>query len=240
MRRDATLVEREHAIGMGKDALEAVLGDDDGAAELAVDAAHRVEEVLGRDRVELARRLVEHEHVGLHRHNPREVEQLLLAAREFGDIAVQPILHAEVTCHLGHAQAQGRCLAADALQPEGKLGEDPVGDDLRIGILHDEADAPRLRLEAHLVEHDAVEQHRARTLAIGAEHALELAQQRRLSAAALSADAEVLAAFDVNAHVLERASVGIGIGEAQIADREQRHVIASFASIAVGTSTRST
>ena len=80
MRRDATLVEREHAIGMGKDALEAVLGDDDGAAELAVDAAHRVEEVLGRDRVELARRLVEHEHVGLHRHNPREVEQLLLAA----------------------------------------------------------------------------------------------------------------------------------------------------------------
>ena len=160
-----------------------------------------------------------------------------MSAGEFGDVAVEPVGYAKVASHLRHAQAQHRRRAADALQPEGKLVPYLIGHDLRVWVLHDEADASSLRFGRHLVQGDAVEQYGARALSEGGEHALELAQERRLAAAALAADAEVLAALDLETQLVKRGRRSIGIAEAQMLESEERHAIASFASMADGTST---
>ena len=71
----------------------------------------------------------------------------------------------------------------------------------------------------------------------GSENALELTQERRLAATALAADAEVLAALDLEVEVVERGCRGIGIAEAQMLESEERHAIASLASMTDGTNT---
>ena len=57
----APAVEHDGAVGERRGALEAVLGEQDGGAEVGVEPRDRGEHVVGALRVELRRRLVEHE-----------------------------------------------------------------------------------------------------------------------------------------------------------------------------------
>ena len=109
---------------------------------------------------------------------------------------MEPVLDAEVAGHFRHAQAHGALVAAEAFQDEGQLVPHFVGHNLRIGVLHDETDASHLLAFGHIGERHTVEQHLSALVPMGREHRLELAQERRLPAAALPTYQHKLARLD--------------------------------------------
>ena len=138
------LLEHDEVVGQRHSLLQPLLGQQDRQPQLLVELAQRVQKGARRNGVELARRLVQNEHVRPHDHDGREVEHLLLAAGERGHVAVEPVGNAEVARHLGDAQAHGFFLAPKALEPERQLVEHLVRHDLVVRVLEHEADAPRL------------------------------------------------------------------------------------------------
>ena len=109
---------------------------------------------------------------------------------------MEPVLDAEVAGHFRHAQAHGALVAAEAFQDEGQLVPHLVGHNLRIGVLHDETDASHLLTLGHIGEGHAIEQHPTALVPMGSERRLELAQKRRLPAAALPTYQHKLARLD--------------------------------------------
>ena len=128
------------AVGGVEDVLQAMLGDKHGGAQLPVDFLHGVEKVRGGNGVKLAGGLVQDQDLGLHGHDRGQVQQLLLPAGELRHIPVKPALDAEIAGHLRHTQAHGFLVAAQALQAEGQLVPDLIGNDLAVRVLHDETD----------------------------------------------------------------------------------------------------
>ena len=78
------LLEHDEVVGQRHSLLQPLLGQQDRQPQLLVELAQRVQKGARRDGVELARRLVQNEHVRPHDHDGREVEHLLLAAGERG------------------------------------------------------------------------------------------------------------------------------------------------------------
>ena len=138
------LLEHDEVVGQRHGLLQPLLGQQDRQAQLLIELAQRVQKCARRDGVELARRLVQNEHVRPHDHDGREVEHLLLAAGERAHVALEPVGNAEVARHLGDAQTHGFFLTAEALEPERQLVEHLVRHDLIIRVLEHKADAPRL------------------------------------------------------------------------------------------------
>ena len=179
----AAAVHDGHARRQWERLLQPVLRQKDRRAQLAVDASQNGQKIRRRDGVELARRLVENEELRLHDHDGGKAQKLLLSAGKARHLAVKPVLNAEKARHLRHAAADGRRVQPKALQPEGQLVPDLVGHGLLIhGLLH-EADAARLLALGDVRERAAVEENRALARAVRREHGLELAQQRRFTAA---------------------------------------------------------
>jgi len=217
-----------------EDLLEPVLRQQDRGAELAVDPAQRREKIGRGDRVELRGGLVEQQAARLHRHDRGEIEQLLLSAGQLADGLVEPALDAEEGGHLGDAPADGGRVGAEALEPERELVPDLVGHKLVVGALQHEADAAALPALAERVERKTLEQDLARALAVRGERGLELAQERRFSAAGGPADHGERARGDAKAHAVERLRLSERIGEAQIADCIRFHWRSSFRSSRIG------
>ena len=230
------MLHDHHPVGGGEHILQTVFREDDGGAQLLIDLFDGVEEVRRGDGVQLAGRLVQNEHLRLHGHDGGQVQQLLLPPGEFADILMEPALDAEVAGHLRHAQAHGALVAAQALQPEGQLVPDLVGDDLAVRILHHIADLAALAALIHPGELLSLKIHSARALAERRQHGFHMAHERGLAAAAAPAQADILPLFDLQTYMDESFPVRVWVAEAQILDRKMRHVTSSPICMADGVS----
>ena len=67
------LCQDEQGVGLGNDAFEMVLADEDRGAEIAVQAGKNGEEACCGDRIELRGRFVKDQHIRLHRHDRGKV-----------------------------------------------------------------------------------------------------------------------------------------------------------------------
>ena len=108
-----------------------LLGDDDRAAV----RARVLEQRLGGVAVELRRRLVEEQQLGLERESRREADALQLAARELGDGALGEVLGADRGERRARARHDLVRRRAEVLEPERHLGEHARQHDLVLGLL---------------------------------------------------------------------------------------------------------
>ena len=68
---DAPLLQHHHAIGQPIHLFQPVLAHNHGRPQLAINPVHRGQKVAGSNRIQLARRLVQHQHIGPSRHDRR-------------------------------------------------------------------------------------------------------------------------------------------------------------------------
>ena len=81
--------------GKGQRLLQPVLRQEDSGTQLPVDASQRLQKVGGGDGIQLAGGLVQDQHLGLHDHDGRQTQKLLLAAGKLLHRLVEPVLNAE-------------------------------------------------------------------------------------------------------------------------------------------------
>ncbi len=72
-----------------------MLRQNDRRAKLPVDLAKGSQKIRRRNRVKLARRLVENQHLRLQDHHRRKIQKLLLSAGQFCNRLIKPCLDAE-------------------------------------------------------------------------------------------------------------------------------------------------
>ena len=232
---ELSAVHHQNPVTVRKDLLQSMLGTDDGGAQLPVDAAHGSQKIGGNDGVQLRGGFVQNEDRGLHGHNGRQIEQLLLASGKLGNILVKPMLNAEKAGHFGHSPADGGGVIAQTFQTEGQLVPHLVGDDLVVGILQHKADAAALFPLGKLRQRLALEQNGAFQPAVGGQSRLQLPQQGGFSAAGRAAKGDKLTGMDRERQVVQGLLLRIGIGKAQILERKAFHLRSSFRLRIMGT-----
>ena len=142
--KERSLVHSGHARRKAERFFQTVLRQNDRRAKFAVDLAEGGKKIGRRNRVELARRLVENQHLRLQNHDGRKVQELLLPAGQLRDGFVKPFLNPEKRRHFCHSAADGRRIVAEGFQPERQLVPDLVGRDLIFRTLLHKADCFRL------------------------------------------------------------------------------------------------
>ena len=105
---------------------------------------------------------------------------------------------------------------------------DLVGDDLVVGILHDEADLCRLLRKRNIGKVFAAEEDAAAAVTVGGQDGLQVAQERGLAGAGLAAEDHIVAPVDGQINIVKDLSSCFGVGKGQIFDLKMRHVMASF------------
>ena len=113
---------------------------DDRRAKLPIDLAEGGKKIGRRNRVELARRLVQNQHLWLQDHNGSEIQELLLPTGQLCDRLIKPFLNPEKRRHFRNAAANRRRIVAEGFQPECQLVPDLVGRDLILRTLLHKAD----------------------------------------------------------------------------------------------------
>ena len=166
---DFTALHDHHPVGGVVDVLQAMLRNDDGGAQLQIDLADRIQEIRGRNGVQLAGGLIQDQDFRLHGHDGRQVQQLLLTTGQICHIPVEPILDAKIACHFRHPQPHSLLVTAQAFQPKGQLMPDFIRHNLVVGILHHKADLAGLVPLAHLGQGRAVKQDLPCALAVGCQ-----------------------------------------------------------------------
>lgn len=147
-----------------------------------------------------------------------------LAAGELIHFLMEPVLDAEEGGHLRHAATDGGRVAAQALQSEGQLMPDLVGDGLLLRGLEDEADISGLLMGRQVIQRLTVEEDTALGRTVGAQGGLQLAEKRGLAAAGGAAEDPELALTDREGHIRQRGAGLLGIGEAKMLQTQQfRH-----------------
>ena len=148
---------------------------------------------------------------------------------------MEPVLDAEIAGHFRHPAAHGLLVAAQALQAEGQLVPDLVGDDLVIGVLHNKADFPRLVPVRHLFERNAVKEHLSPTSPAGRQHGFQVPQKGTLAAAGGTAEHQKFSLGNGQVDMLQRVlPLGGSVRKGQILDLEMCHCRASFMCNTVG------
>ena len=140
---DGRLAQRghvDHAVGILHDALQPVLAEHDRQAQVFVQMAQRHQHLFGGLRVELRGRLVEHQDLRLQRQHRGDRHPLLLAAGEGADAPVAQVGDRHLVQHLFDALAHRRRRQSEVLHGKRQLILHGIDDELRFGILEDEAD----------------------------------------------------------------------------------------------------
>ena len=184
-----------------QDGLVDVVGDeDDGLAEVALEALELLLERAAADGVDGAERLVHQQHGRVGGERAGDPDALLLAARELARVAVRHVLlEPDELDQLERAGALA--LAVPAEQP--RDGGDVVGDRAvreQPGLLDDVADPPPELVHGHLADVLAVELDRA---AGGLDQAVDHPQRGRLPAARRAQQHGDLAAGHLQAQVAD-------------------------------------
>ena len=107
-----------------------MLGQDDGQSQVLVEAADGDEHLLGRLRIELRGRLVQHQHFGVQRQHGRDGDPLLLAAGKGADVAVTQMRDRQLVQHFLDTLAHQRRRQGLVFHAEGQFVLDPLGDKL--------------------------------------------------------------------------------------------------------------
>ena len=137
---------------------------------------------------------------------------------------VSEVLDAEEGGHLRHAATDGGRVAAKALQSEGQLMPDLVGDGLLLRGLKDEADISGLPMGRQVIQRLTVEEDTALGRTVGAQGGLQLAEKRGLAAAGGAAEDPELALTDREGHIRQRGAGLLGIGKTKMLQTQQfRH-----------------
>ena len=127
-------------VGVLDDALEAMLGEHDGDAEVVDEPGDRGEHLLGRGRVERRGGFVEHEHPRVRGQHRTDRDPLLLAARELGNArwrrSARPSRSSVSSTRLRMTGGG----TAELLHPVRELLLDRVGDEPGERVLPDDAD----------------------------------------------------------------------------------------------------
>ena len=183
------------AVGVLHDALEAVLGHDDGDAEVVHEARDRREHLFGAGGVERRGRLVEHEHLRVRGEHRADRDALQLPGGKLMQRAVAQLGETEQVEGLLDALAHDVGRDRQLLHAVRELFLDRVGDAARERILGDDADdvgqlARRMRARVAPVDRDSPAQ-----LAAGEvrNEPVDRAEQRRLPAAGRADDDAQLA-----------------------------------------------
>ena len=201
-----------------------VVGDDHDRV-VVLQLVDQLLDLGGRDRIERRARLVEQDHLRLHRDGARDAQPLLLAAGQAQAVGAELVL--DLVPQRGAAQR--RLDAAVELGLRQPLVEpDAEGDVLvdrhrkRRRLLEHHADAGAQQIEVLLRRQHvlAVEQHLALGALVRIEvvHAVEDAQQRRLAAARRADEGRHLVLRRAAGDVLQRSAVAVI--EIEVADRD--------------------
>ena len=193
--RDGAALERDHAVGGGEAALEAVLGEHDRGAPLLVDAPQDAEQLVARHGVELGGRLVEQQQPRAAGQRRAERDALELAAGQLVRRAVEQPRDAERERGLLDAARDRRRAPAAVLERERELGAHGAHHDLRLGVLEQRAgDGGQLGRAVVARVEPAGEQPPGELAAVEVRHeAGRGAQQRRLARARAAGEHDELA-----------------------------------------------
>ena len=153
-------VEERGRVRDARRLLQVVRDDDD--RQLALQLVQQLFDLLRRDRIERARRLVEQQHFRLVRQRPRDAQPLLLAARQPERALAQPVLHFVPQRRAPQRRLDDRVeVRALANAVDARAVRHVVVDRLRerIPALEHHPDAPpqRHRIHARAVDVDVVE-----------------------------------------------------------------------------------
>ena len=129
--------------------LDAVLDDHDGAA-LVGERSQQRQQALGRRRIEIRERLVDHEQARAQHQDPGHGEQLSLAARQRARLATEQPVDAGLVGDLADPFADLLARDAEVLRPERQLRLDRRPDDLLGRVLQHRADRPGQIAQAQL------------------------------------------------------------------------------------------
>ena len=132
--------ELDDDVGEMHDALEAVLSDEDRRALVVDEAGEGSQHLLGRDRVERGRRLVEHERPGRGGKGGADGDALALAARQCRDGPLAQRVQVQGVEHVFDPTTHRRRVDAEVLHGIGELVFDCVRDEARVGVLAHVAD----------------------------------------------------------------------------------------------------
>ena len=232
------LSHHQQPVAHRDDLLQAVLGDDDGSAQFPVQLAHGGDEIRRGNGIQLGGRLVQDEEFRLHDHDSSQVQQLLLTAGKGRNVLVEPALNAEIRRHFRHAPGDHRLGQTQIFQPEGQFMPDLVRHELMLRPLHHVADAAGGFALGHVRLRFAVHKDGAGQFAQRSQLPLHQPQQGRLSAARRPADRQEFALLHRQGDVRNGGACTVGIGEGQLFDLKQRHLIASFPLMMAGSQVR--
>ncbi len=204
-------------------ALEAVLRDDHGHAEVVDESSHRRQDVFSCGRVERGRGLVEDEHPRLRGEHRADRDSLLLAAREAAQRTRAQIGDAEQIEGLLDALAHHVGREADLLHRVRQLLLDGVGDEAREWVLAHVADGlghvtGLVLSRVAPVDRDATDEMPAGEVG---DEPVDRAEQRRLARSCRTDDEAELALVDREVDVAKDGAVAPGVRER--ADVESDH-----------------
>ena len=174
-------VHDRHTAGQREGVLQPVLRQHDRRPQLPVDFPQRRQKVCRCNGIKLTGRFVQNEHTGLHRHDRRQIQELLLPAGQLRDVLVEPGLNAEKGGHLSHPAPDGRRVIPQALQAKGEFVPHLVGDNLVFGVLLHKADSGALLPLIQFFQRAPLETDASQPSAVGRQHRLELSQKRGLA-----------------------------------------------------------
>ena len=205
-----------------------MLGADDGGAQFPVDAAYRCQKVGGGDGIQLRSGLVQNEHRRLHGHDGRQIQKLLLAARQLGNILIKPVFNAEKAGHFGHSPADGGGVKAKTFQTEGQLVPYLVGDNLVVGVLQHKTDACTLLPKGQVTQGGVFKENFALQHTVRGQRGLELPQKGGLAAAGRTAKGDKFTGVNGQIQSVNGLILLFGVGKAQIFERKAFHLRSSF------------
>ena len=207
----------EHTVGVLHDALQPVLAQHDGQPQILVEVTERDEHLLGRLRIELRGRLVQHQHFGLQRQHRSKRHALLLAAGKRADAPAAQVRDAHLIQHLFDALAHGGRRQGEVFHGERQLILHRVHHKLRLGILKDKAHQIRhaARGQRGRVAAEYVDLSRPPAAVEMRHQSVEAAQKGRFARARRPHHQHKLAGLDRRREIGQRRRglVGVGVGD---------------------------
>ena len=153
---------RDHAIGGGQAALEAVLGEQDRDVEVLVAPAQKAHQLVAGDRVELRGRLVEHEQRRPSRERGAQRDPLKLPSRQRRGRAVEQVRDPQRERRLLDAAGDGTAGLSAILERERQLGSHRSHHNLGFRVLEQRPDLCSQLAGTMLSRVESRDVHRAR------------------------------------------------------------------------------
>ena len=219
--QELALVQDGHGACQRESLLQPVLRQDNGGPQFPVDLSQHRQKVRGGNGVQLAGGLVQDEDGRLKDHHSRQVQQLLLSAGQIGDLLIKPGLDAEEGGHLRHPAADGGGVVPQALQAEGQLVPNLVGDDLVLRVLLDKTDPLALGPVVHFFQKGPVKENLTRLDPVGGQDGFQLPQEGRLAAAGGAAENQKISGQDLQIQAVQRLGLFLRVREGEVPNPEQ-------------------